>query len=91
MSSGHRLLPDRTREGSMEWRRECPGVEVISRDRASAYAEAAGLAAPDAVHIADRWHLLHNIGEALQRVLDSKHALLSKAADNVVLRLPTLM
>ncbi len=47
------LLPDRTSHTLQAWLREHPGVQIISRDRAGAYAEAADKAAPDAVQIAD--------------------------------------
>jgi transposase len=63
-----------------EWLAEHSGIAIISRDRASAYAEAAWEAAPKAVQIADRWHLLRNLGDALQQILESKHTLLSQAA-----------
>jgi len=80
------LLPDRSRDTLVEWLGKHPGIKVISRDRASAYSEAASLAAPTATQVADRWHLLRNIGEALQRVLEKYPTLLRKAAQNVVLR-----
>jgi len=47
------LLPDRTSQTLQAWLREHPGVQIISRDRAGAYAEAADKAAPEAVQIAD--------------------------------------
>jgi transposase len=77
------LLPDRTVETLSVWLRSHPGVEIISRDRASAYAEAARTAAPKAIQVADRWHLLRNVVEALQRLLESKHSLLTQAAKAV--------
>jgi hypothetical protein len=60
------LLPDRTSQTLQAWLREHPGVQIISRDRAGAYAEAADKAAPDAVQIADRWHLMRNATDALE-------------------------
>lgn len=80
------LLPDRDSETVQRWLEAHPGAEVISRDRASAYAEAARKAAPGAVQVADRWHLLHNLSEALQQALAPKHALLTQAARAVTLQ-----
>jgi transposase len=71
------LLPDRSAESTEQWLRAHPGAEIISRDRASLYAEAATNAAPQAVQVADRWHLLHNLSETLAEVLAPHHRLLT--------------
>jgi transposase len=74
------LLPERKAETLIEWLQAHPGVEVISRDRAPAYAEAARKGAPGAVQVADRWHLLQNLVEALERCLLRHRAALKTAA-----------
>ncbi len=63
------LLKDRKAETLAPWLSQYPGIDVISRDRASAYAEAARKGAPQAVQVLDRWHLIQNLVEALERCL----------------------
>ena len=64
------LIQERTAETLCAWLQAHPGVEVITRDRSSEYARGATAGAPTARQVADRWHLLVNFREALERVLD---------------------
>ena len=63
------LLPDREADTVAAWLKAHPGIKVVSRDRSAAYAEAATKGASQAVQVADRWHLLKNLREAVERVL----------------------
>ncbi len=68
------ILPGRDGEALKDWLKRHPGVEVITRDRWPAYAQAATEAAPQARQVADRWHLLRNLREAVQRLLERHSA-----------------
>lgn len=63
------LLEERDAQTLAKWLKEHPGVEVISRDRAEAYAQGASEGAPDAIQVADRFHLVQNASNALDRML----------------------
>ena len=61
------LLEDPSSDALVEWMAHHPGSKVICRDRDGVYASAARRGAPTALQVADRWHLAHNLADALER------------------------
>jgi transposase len=74
------LLPDRKAETLAAWLAEHREIEIVSRDRAGAYADGTRQGAPTAVQVADRWHLIKNAGDALERVIAAEPKTLAEIA-----------
>jgi transposase len=73
------LLPDRSAEAVAAWLEQHPSVQVIARDRAGVFAQAIHAGAPTAVEVADRWHLLRNLGDALHAAVGRHRAAVTAA------------
>ena len=67
------LLPDREAATLAEWLKKHPEIEIISRDRAGCYATGAKAGAPQAIQVADRFHLLKNLLDGFERFLSRRH------------------
>jgi hypothetical protein len=63
-----------------DWLLAHPGVDVISRDRGASYLRGARKGAPQAQQVLDRWHVLKNVGEVLQKILGQQADVLRQAA-----------
>lgn len=67
------LLADHSAEQFAQWLRAYPHIQIISRDRAGAYAHGATTGAPQAMQVADRFHLVKNLRDTLVREFE-RHA-----------------
>ncbi len=84
------VLPDRTSETLASWLVAHPGVEIVCRDRASAYTRAIKEAAPHAVEVADRWHLLRNLSQAVEKTCQQHRSCLRKYAEQAPSPIPRM-
>ena len=86
----HRLvdvLPDRSVSTVANWLKAHPTIQVVSRDRAGAYADAIRQGLPSAIQVADRWHLLKNLSDAVERYL-TRHRLPPRETQDIREREP---
>jgi hypothetical protein len=77
------LLADRSAGTAAEWFERHPAIEVVSRDRAGLYADAARQGAPQARQVADRFHLLKNFRDTVKRQLGRFEAPIREAVVQV--------
>ena len=85
------LLTDASARTLATWLREHPGVEVVSRDRGGPLADGARQGAPGAVQVADRFHLLQNLGRVAERVVRRHATLVGRLPAPHVASLPTTL
>lgn len=77
------LLPDRAAPSVAQWLQAHPRVEIVCRDRSGLYAEGIRHGAPQAVQVVDRFHLVHNLRDALERFfLRYRHVLKTLGASS---------
>jgi len=79
------LLPDRSPDTLAKWLKGHPEVQIVSRDRYGSYALAIQQGAPQAIQVADRFHLIMNLGEATKRTFQSNGKILKEAVNNTVI------
>jgi DNA-binding NarL/FixJ family response regulator len=94
------ILADRQAETLVEWLQAHPGIEVLSRDRSKTYKRAMTEGAPEAIQVADRFHLVKHLSETLEQAFGSyrselkaaeqaqQQAIVADAAEEIVLAVP---
>lgn len=77
------LLADREEKTICSWLEQHPKVKIVSRDRYGRCQRAATKGTPKARQVADRWHLLNNLGEGVRKLLDRQHVIMRKTRETI--------
>lgn len=73
------MLPDRTAKSLSKWLKLHPEIKIVSRDRFTDYIEGINKGAPQATQVTDRFHLHHNLVDAVERSLTKRYKDLQEA------------
>jgi transposase len=84
------LLPDREAGTVEAWLGDHPGIAIVSRDRGDGYGQAASRAAPQAIQVADRWHLMENASAAFLQAVQQSMRCVQKALTSTAIE-PALL
>ena len=84
------LLPDRDASTVAAWLRAHPGISIVARDRGGGYGQAVREGAPNAIQVADRWHLMENASAAFLRAVRRSMRLIRQAPGSTIID-PTLL
>ena len=63
------MIPTRETKDVSEWLATYPNIKMISRDGSSGYSSAGTRAHPDAIQVTDRFHLIKNLSEIIDRYI----------------------
>ena len=73
------ILPDREAVTVTKWLAEHPSITIIARDRGAGFVQAATQGRPEAVQVADRWHLMENASAAFLGAIKQSMRMIRKA------------
>lgn len=63
------LLDTRNQNSVTEWLKSHPEIELITRDGSKTYAKAVAEASSTILQVGDRWHILHQLFEAIKKTV----------------------
>ena len=76
------ILPSREGKDLKKWLSKYPDAKIVTRDRASSYCSAINEVCPDAEQVADRFHLLMNLSDALDKYFKSMNPKIKKLIED---------